>query len=392
MIKRVIFIVAILSIFFSCSYIGLRKDDMQRVIVTFQNNEWLETAIRTINIEGISIISKLDLISGVTCYMTERQQKWLKKVLPVRYIEKDTQVYILAPIPRPAATTVSEDVPGQELVDWGVKRIRAPEVWSQSTGKGIGIGVIDTGICSSHPDLIGAVVGGYNTITGGGSYEDDNDHGTYVASVIAARRNGVGIIGVAPDAVLYSIKVLDSSGQGWMSDIVKGYQWALEEHERNEKFNLVNLSLGCYWESEAMLEAMTKAAYQGMGTVAATGNDGREEICYPARNEVAICVGASSMEGERVSWSNYGKELKKNGVLAPGEWILAANKLGGWQRVSGTSIATPHVTGALALLLEMKWAERKFIFAGAGQSSTPDLEHGYGIIDVRRSLDVMMGE
>lgn len=352
-------------------------NDGERMIVTL---DWEFGDVRSaLETAGIKDMQELPLIAGFVCKLTEKQKTLLADLLPVRYIEPDYEVSIVD------ATVEAQDVGlSAEVVDWGAKYIHAPECWRSATGAGVRIGVIDTGIKSDHPDLTDRVVGGYNAINGG-SYEDDNNHGTYIATVIAAQPNGVGIIGVAPNAALYAIKVLNKDGRGYSSDVVKGYQWALEQ-----EVDLVNLSLGSPRESQAMRDAMLIAAFQGMGTVAAAGNSGEGRVMYPAANDVAICVGAVGYDGTRMSWSNYGDALKANGVMAPGYQVLAGNKSGGWSRVSGTSLATPYVTGTLALMVSMKWCTRDLLFRGASRYETPDRYYGYGVIDAREALDAVI--
>ena len=140
---------------------------------------------------------------------------------------------------------------------------------------------------------------------------------------------------------------------------------------------------------------MIRAAWQGLGTVAASGNDGQEGIIYPARDPVAVCVGATGLNDEKMSWSNYGPALKANGVVAPGNWILAGNKDGSWQRIAGTSAATPHVTGLVALLedtVKQGWCERRFIFGGAKGANNPTELIGYGLIDCLSTYQIMLEE
>jgi len=312
------------------------------------------------------------------------------KSLPfVRYIEEDSELFMLDYGPPETLLTVHQAGPiVSESIDWGVRRINAPETWDITQGRNVGIGVIDTGISSSHPDLSGAVIGGFNAINEG-SYEDDNNHGTYVASVIAARRNGVGIVGVAPEAMLYSIKTMNSKGRGYISDVIKGCQWGL-----NNGIRILNMSLGSGVNSNALREAMDVLASHGIATIAACGNEGKHGEYYPARDNVTVCVGGSDMDDKRAAISDYGAALKDNGVLAPGEWIHVANKDGEWQNVSGTSIATPHVTGIVALLSEIGIHDRehirKYIFSGASQPENPDEFNGHGVVNAKRALDLLI--
>ena len=385
--QRSVTALLLLLVLGGCSTLIISRGS-ERFIVMFDPGAELSPVFDELRAAGVQILDRLDIISGISCYLTEEQMELVQALSAVRYIELDLKLFMLeTQPPRPLFLRDCQMAPAREIVDWGVKRISAPEAWGTATGEGVRIGVIDTGIAVGHPDLQGAVVGGFNAVDGG-SYADDNSHGTYVASVLAARKNGVGVIGVAPDAQLYAIKALGSDGSGYISDMIEGCQWALEEG-----IPVVNMSLGSTHRSTALQAAMSVAASQGMITVAAVGNDGERGVFFPAGNDVAICVAGSGMDDQRMPWSNYGSSLQENGVAAPGDWILAATKDGGWQRVSGTSIATPHVTGIVALLLEIesvgRESARKFVFEGASQFETPDEFRGHGVVNAEKTLDAM---
>ncbi len=373
--------------FAGCSKV-LWSSRTERFILAFDRDAELSAILEELEAEGIQILDRLDIISGISCELNYEQMELVSALPSIRYIEPDFKLFMLdTEPPAPLFAIDYYMAPAGESIDWGVKRISAPEAWETATGKGVRVGVIDTGIATAHPDLQGAVVGGFNAVDGG-SYEDDNNHGTYVASVLAGRRNGLGLVGVAPDALLYAIKVLGSDGQGYISDVIEGCQWALEA-----ELPVVNMSLGSRHESIAMQEAMSAIASQGMITIAAAGNEGERGIFSPARYDVTICVGGSRIDGKRAPWSNYGQALKEKGVLAPGDWILAAERKGGWRRVSGTSIATPHVTGVIALLLEYSQVDYnslcELVFGAASQSQNPDEFRGHGIVDARKTLDLV---
>ena len=385
--RRFTAVLIALFAFAGCSKV-LWSSRTERFILAFDRDAELSAILDELEAEGIQILDRLDIISGISCELNSEQMELVSALPSIRYIEPDFKLFMLyAEPPAPLFIIDHYMAPSGENIDWGVKRIRAPEAWEIATGKGVRVGVIDTGIATSHPDLQGAVVGGFNAVDGD-SYEDDNNHGTYVASVLAGRRNGLGIVGVAPDALLYAIKVLGSDGQGYISDVIEGCQWALAE-----ELPVVNMSLGSRHESIAMQEAISVIASQGMITIAAGGNEGERGIFSPARYDVTICVGGSRIDGKRAPWSNYGQSLKEKGVLAPGDWILAAERNGGWRRVSGTSIATPHVTGVVALLLEANQVEydsiREFVFGAASQSQNPDEFRGHGVVDARKTLDLV---
>ncbi len=375
-----------------CSEVILSSNRSYRFIVAFDREMELSLIVEQIDEAGIQVIDRLDIIQGISCYLNEEQMESVKSLTSVRYVEPDLELFMLVELepPEPLLARAYQEAPATETIDWGMRRIAAPEAWEIATGRDVRVGVIDTGIATNHPDLQGAVVGGFNAINGG-SYEDDNNHGTYVASVLAARRNGTGIVGVAPEALLYSIKAMGSDGRGYISDVIEGCQWAL-----GQGVPVVNMSLGSHYDSIAVQEAIDAAASRGMSIVAAAGNDGQRGLLSPAKNDVAVCVGGSDMYDERVSWSNYGPELKRNGVLAPGAGILAGTRDGMWRRVSGTSIATPHVTGIFALLMQLRQLEReslrRLVFEGASKTGNPDESSGHGLVNARKTLEAMLGQ
>jgi subtilisin len=378
----------IACVFLGCSDTIYWSESSGRFMVMFDREAELPPILDRLKAKGIRILDRLDIISGISCHLNKEQMEFVQMIPSVRYIELDLELFMLeTDPPAPLIVMDYQMAPADESVDWGVRRINAPEAWETATGRGVRVGIVDTGIATAHPDLRGAVIGGFNAIDNG-SYEDDNDHGTYVASVVAARRNGVGIVGVAPDALLYAIKVMGDDGRGYISDVIEGCQWAIEEG-----LSVVNMSLGSTYGSVALREAMSALTSQGVSTIVAAGNEGERGVFFPARDDVAVCVGGSGMDDKRVSWSNYGSALKENGVLAPGDWIQAAKKDGGWRRVSGTSIAAPHVTGLIALMLEIERLDRdslrRFVFEGASQFDDPDEFSGYGVINARRSLDIV---
>jgi subtilisin family serine protease len=358
-----------------------------RFIVSFNWDVNLHQMIKELKSDGIEIRKTLDIIHGVSCKLTDIQEENLRLIPYIRYIELDYELFMLdIECPKILIGEKYTLINQNESIDWGLKRIKAPEIWNIATGKNVKIGVMDTGINTNHPDLIGVVTDGFDAIAGK-SFKDDNNHGTYVASVIASRKNNIGIVGVAPEAILYSIKVMNSEGRGYISDILDGCQWAIREG-----LEIINMSLGSDQKSIALAEAIEILASEGICVISATGNEGQHGIFYPARNNVAICVGGSGMDDNRMSWSNYGPELKYNGVLAPGDWIQVADKDGKWRRVSGTSIATPHVTGIFALLMEVGYQNpddiRKLIFNGSSHSNMPDEFVGYGIVNAQKSFEI----
>lgn len=360
-----------------CALFGGGQAERQRYIVAFEK----DTGIMAQNLiaEGIKVLEEIRLIDAVLAELTDEQVKWIEKHLPVRYIEKD----ILFGIPEPVEPEPPEEIQGNFEIGWEIKMINAEAAWGRTKGQGVLVGVIDTGVDPNHPDLKDAIVGGYNGLTDSDEgWEDDNGHGTSVAGAIAGRRNNSDIVGIAPLANIYVFKGLNKSGYGSASALLRCFQKALEL-----EVDMVNCSWGSSVPSQAIIDAMTNvAAYQGMGVVCAAGNSNRSPIIWPARCPVAVCVTAVDLYGKKASFSSFGEAVKKNGVAAPGNWVLAAKMGGGTRRVSGTSIATPYVTGLLALTKSMGWPWRKWIFEGATQPCSPDIYLGHGIIDAGESI------
>ena len=231
-----------------------------------------------------------------------------------------------------------------QTLPWGIDRVDAELVWpSGNTGAAIKVGVIDTGISLSHPDLQANIKGAYNAIRSTRSANDDNGHGSHVAGTIAAVTNSQGIVGVAPSTHLYAIKVLSSSGSGYLSDIIEGLDWAI-----SSDLDVVNLSLGTGSNIQSFHDAITRTYNAGIVIAAAAGNSGGAVI-YPAAYEEAIAVSATDSNNAIAYFSSRGPEVD---VAAPGVSIYSTYKGSKYATLSGTSMATPHVAGAAALVLK----------------------------------------
>lgn len=225
-------------------------------------------------------------------------------------------------------------------IPWNITRVQSPQVWTPSDrGEGVKVGIIDTGI-AKHPDL--RVAGGVNTISGR-SYADDNGHGTHVAGIAAA----IGqkrMLGASPGVRLYAVKVLDSNGEGYVSDIVQGIDWCLARGIR-----VMNMSFGLPSDSRALRAAIRRASRKGAIIVASAGNDGpkNNDIDYPARYRETIAVAATNRGNKVASFSSRGPGID---LAAPGVNIYSTWLKGGYAYESGTSMSSPHVSGCAALL------------------------------------------
>jgi subtilisin family serine protease len=225
-------------------------------------------------------------------------------------------------------------------VPWGIARVNAPNAWAVTKGEGVKVAVIDTGIDCSHPDLKANCAGGYNALDSNKPPMDDNEHGTHVSGTIAGVLDGKGVVGVAPKARLYAVKVLDKDGAGGLTSIIKGLIWAGRNH-----MDVANMSLGSPMGTIFMRAAVKYAQMEGVVVVAAAGNDGKA-VGYPAAYPEAIAVSALTPNEGIADFSNRGPKVE---FIAPGEDVKSSVPGGGYARFDGTSMATPHMTGLAAL-------------------------------------------
>jgi subtilisin len=271
--------------------------------------------------------------------------------------------------PRVESVVPDQEVRGFDLnLPTGINRIDADQnATAKIDGKNervdVDVAVLDTGI-GPHPDL--NVAGGISCIDGVTSYADDNDHGTHVAGTIGALDNGVGVVGVAPGARLWAVKVLDREKHGWWSDVICGLNWVVAN---SDKIDVVNMSLGWYGAdgpcAETLLhDAICRVVDAGVPVVVAAGNDSKDAAgIVPAAYDEVITVSALADSDGRpggdgrattqgaddslADFSNFGADVD---IAAPGVDILST-VLGGYARGYGTSVASPHVAGAAALFL-----------------------------------------
>lgn len=240
-----------------------------------------------------------------------------------------------------------------------ISTIGAKKFWEQGwTGKDVVIAILDTGCNFHHLDLKERIIGGYNfTNESNGDVtkiEDYNGHGTHVAGIIAATLNNNGIVGVAPKAKLLILKVLNQKGSGTTESLVKAIEYAVNWTGPNdEKVSILSLSLGLSSSKETLHTAIKQAIANEIAVVVASGNEGdgdlsTEEYSYPAAYEEVIAVGAIDSNIAVANFSNTNKEVD---IYAPGVDIRSTYLGENFENLSGTSMAAPHVSGALALLI-----------------------------------------
>ncbi len=301
---------------------------------------------------GGTVTKPLPSINGLAVSLPDKASaKALEGRVDVNRVDDDVIVKASAKPPWAGGGGKDNDNDPVQTTDWGVDRIDADLAWPSSRGNASTVAVIDTGIDKDHPDLAANLIGGINFIKKGknidpDNWDDDNGHGTHVAGSIAAIDNDIGYIGVAPEAYVYGVKVLDRKGSGYLSDVIAGIDWAV-----NKGVDVINLSLGTDSDVTSFQEAVDSAYNAGVLVVAAAGNDGDSDpdsdVDYPAAYDSVIAVAATDANDNRASWSSDGAEVE---IAAPGVNISSTWKNGDYKTISGTSMASPHVAGTAALV------------------------------------------
>lgn len=338
------------------------------------------------------------LIPAITVEIPEEEIAQLKRDPSVAYVVDDVPVKQIQAIQTPTPLSA-------EYTDsWGIVKIGADISASRGfKGAGIKVAIIDSGIDYNHPELKDNYKGGYNFVADNTDpYDDDTiSHGTHIAGIIAAKDNGTGVVGVAPEASLYAVKVFGANGAGGeLSMIIAGIEWAIEN-----KMNVVNLSGGIDATLAQMMPEVFKPlqdvcdlAYKnGIVLVAAAGNTGNGTVSIPAAYGSVIAVSAIDQNNQRAVFSrfessSFGPEIE---LTAPGTDIKSTVKGGGYALLSGTSQAAPHVSGAAAAILSSGITDengngsvadevRQRLAATAVDLGTPgrDTFFGWGLVDL----------
>ena len=287
----------------------------------------------------------------------------------------------------------------QSYIDWGMKLIGADKAWEKYTGKGIKVGIIDTGIDYSHSDLAPNIAK-YKSFIDNTDGIDANFHGTHVAGISCGRNNGTGIVGTAPEAKIYSAKIFDKNSKTTATAEMKALEWMAEEG-----VHVVNMSYGGLFPIDipGVKESLQKyhdcikaVADAGVIMVAAAGNAGTpkdtlDRISWPARFPETFAVGAICQELQRADFSSTGDMLD---FAMPGVDVYSCYPGNKWARYSGTSMAAPFLTGCIALLQEyaLKTKGRVFTFEEVKNELAKyaidlgvegiDPEYGYGMVNI----------
>ncbi|MBK5191800.1 MAG: S8 family peptidase [Flavobacteriaceae bacterium] len=296
--------------------------------------------------EIVNVYSKT--LSGATMKLTKSQVEQLKGKKEIAYIEQDRIVVFAPPCGTPNGGPCGEPDPGtggSQETPYGILRVNGI---ANYTGTAVAW-VVDTGIDLDHPDLNVDALRGFNAFTSGRdskSIDDGNGHGTHVSGTIAAKNNDFGVIGVAPGATVIPVKVLDSRGSGSYSGVIAGVDFV---GAKGKSGDVANLSLGGP-VSQALDDAILAASNKGIKFALAAGNESSDaNNSSPARVNGANIVTISAMDVND-TWayfSNFGNPPVD--FAAPGLAIKSTWKGGGYNTISGTSMAAPHAAGVLLL-------------------------------------------
>jgi subtilisin len=323
-----------------------------------------------------------NIIDAKAVELPEQAIDRIKKNPRVAYVEEDGEVYAL----------------DAELDNsWGVDRIDADLVWSDNKGEGVKVAIIDTGIDYTHPELDNNYAGGIDYVNDDNDPMDDDGHGTHCAGIVAAEADGVGVVGVAPDAKLYAVKVLDADGSGYVSDVIAGIGWAVENGT-----DVISMSLSGRFSNIYLEEACDAAYEDGIVLVAAAGNfkaprgNGQyaeTTVEYPAAYDSVIAISATDISDTIAWFSSGGSEVE---LAAPGKDIYSTVLDGEYAIHSGTSMACPHVAGTAALVIASDSSLTNVVVRQRLQETADDLVsedeldrdplYGYGLVDAEEAV------
>lgn len=342
---------------------------------------------------------------------TIRKHPLVEVAEPLMHLSAPAERWAPPEVPREIASGGFRPNDPRYQEQWNLALIHMPETWEESRGKGVTVAVLDTGVAYENfedfvrvPDLEKTrFVAGYDFVNDDAHANDDHGHGTHVAGTIAqSTDNGEGVAGVAFDATVMPVKVLDHFGSGNSADIADAIRWAADHGAK-----VINMSLGGGGRSEVMANAVAYARARGAVVVCAAGNGGRGVVEYPAAYPGSVAVAAVGPNAERAPYSSWGQELD---VAAPGGDKRQGEQAGVLQNTinpqdpsqsvyaayQGTSMATPHVAGVAALLWaagaktvdEVEAALMCSARQPSGERAWSD-QLGHGLLDAKAALKAL---
>jgi len=366
-------------------YIVTLKNDKQSVALPFELSPQQAMQLQVNRLEslavGVAAQAKqvLPSINAVSMSLTTEQKAQLEARSDVLSIEVDPKRYLMA-----------------ESTPYGINMVQANQLADNMSGNRK-VCIMDTGYTLNHPDLPSTGItgdDGYGSNNTGNWYNDGNGHGTHVAGTIAAiGGNGQGVVGVNPSGQLglHIVKVFNDSGRwAYGSDLVK----AIEQCQQAGA-NVTSMSLGGSGQSAAERQAFANSYAQGMLHIAAAGNGGNSSMSYPASYDAVVSVAAVDSRENKASFSQYNSQVE---IAAPGVGVNSTWNNSGYKSISGTSMATPHVSGVAALV----WSHfpnctnqqiRDALNATAKDKGVAgrDASYGYGIVQAKAAYDYLAG-
>jgi len=260
-----------------------------KVIIGFHN----EPDVSIIQSYNGQVKTKMNQIKAVVAMIPETAITALQRNPNIRYIERDEHVQLIQ----------------AESLPWGVNRIDAEKIWSSNTGSDVTIAICDTGIDYNHPDLVANCIPGESFVDYTTDPMDDNGHGTHCAGIAAAVDNEIGVIGVAPEASLMPVKILNYNGGADFSWVAQGIYWAADNGA-----DVISLSIGYPYHVQSWQDACDYAYNNGCVVVAAAGNSGHrrriyDNVDYPGKYASTIAVAATTSSDSRASFSSTGPDV-----------------------------------------------------------------------------------
>ena len=363
-----------------CSLSFGQQEDEERFIIKGKNNQKLKNGV----IESGGAAGKhLKHFNAFVSYMNDHSvQKFKKKYGDQASVEKDGIAMVLGKsVDKPKKVKKNKYEQPTQTEPWGINRVKGTNDPLDFTGSGVMVCIVDTGIQKDHPDLKYNIIGGENFVSKNkkaksSDWDDDNGHGTHISGIIGALDNDIGVVGIAPEVSLFAVKVLDSEGYGYLSDIADGILSCVENNA-----DIINLSLGSPTDSSYIKEAIeySKEINPDIIIVSAAGND-NGEVSYPARYEEVIAVSAMDINNQFAWFSNYGPEID---FIAPGVEIYSTMINDLYATYTGSSMAAPHVSGVVAIMISAR--QNKLIADYIDGLTTS--QQGAGLINAFRTIN-----